>query len=182
MNYCIDLILDKAFCIFIYFHFPDSRLSVLKGSHLYFAFSLGWKPRINLSNHWGILYKQTPKRKKINGNWFSYKLSLQLIAIQLCCFWQHKIPPLDKFKLNFFDKAVKIKWTNLFFKISTKIIDYLRKIVPTCYKELKSFETMKVQFIIKSSRRSSFPSEILNSLSLLPRLPRLHALLTPVQK
>ena len=30
MNYCIDLILGKAFCIFIFFHFPDSRLSVLK--------------------------------------------------------------------------------------------------------------------------------------------------------
>ena len=30
MNYCTDLILGKAFCIFIFFHFPDSRLSVLK--------------------------------------------------------------------------------------------------------------------------------------------------------
>ena len=107
MNYCIDLILGKAFCIFIFFHFPDSRLSVLKGSHFYFAFSFEWKPRINPSNHWGILYKQTPKWKKINGNWFSYKVSLQLIAIQLCCFWRHKIPALDQFKLNFSDKAVK---------------------------------------------------------------------------
>ena len=71
MNYCIDLILGKAFRIFIFFHFPDSRLSVLKVSHFYFAFSLEWKPRKNPSNHWGILYKQTPKRKKINGNWFS---------------------------------------------------------------------------------------------------------------
>ena len=41
MNYCIDLILGKAFCIFIFFHFPDSRLSVLKGFHLYFCF-LTW--------------------------------------------------------------------------------------------------------------------------------------------
>ena len=30
MNHCKDLILGKAFCIFIFFHFPDSRLSVLK--------------------------------------------------------------------------------------------------------------------------------------------------------
>ena len=30
MNYWIDLILGKAFCIFIFFHVPDSRLSVLK--------------------------------------------------------------------------------------------------------------------------------------------------------
>ena len=41
MNCCIDLILGKAFCIFIFFHFPDSRLSVLKGFHLYFCF-LTW--------------------------------------------------------------------------------------------------------------------------------------------
>ena len=30
MKYWTDLILGKAFCIFIFFHFPDSRLSVLK--------------------------------------------------------------------------------------------------------------------------------------------------------
>ena len=30
MKYCEDLILCKAFCIIIFFHFPDSRLSVLK--------------------------------------------------------------------------------------------------------------------------------------------------------
>ena len=41
MNYCIDLICRKAFCIFIFFHFPDSRLSVLKGFHFYFRF-LTW--------------------------------------------------------------------------------------------------------------------------------------------
>ena len=33
MKYCTDLILVKAFCIFIFFYFPDSRLSVLKGFH-----------------------------------------------------------------------------------------------------------------------------------------------------
>ena len=38
MNYCIDLILSKDFCIFIFFHFPDSRLSVLKGFYFYFSF------------------------------------------------------------------------------------------------------------------------------------------------
>ena len=37
MNYCIDLILGKAFCIFIFFHFPDSRLSVLNSLHFYFS-------------------------------------------------------------------------------------------------------------------------------------------------
>ena len=37
MNHCIDLILGKAFCIFIFFHFPDSRLSILNGLHFYFS-------------------------------------------------------------------------------------------------------------------------------------------------
>ena len=36
MKYCTDLILGMAFCIFIFFHFPDSRLSVLNGLHLCF--------------------------------------------------------------------------------------------------------------------------------------------------
>ena len=36
MKYCTDLILGKAFCIFIFFHFP--RLSVLNCLHFYF----GW--------------------------------------------------------------------------------------------------------------------------------------------
>ena len=30
MKYWTDLILGKAFCIFIFFHFPDFRLSLLK--------------------------------------------------------------------------------------------------------------------------------------------------------
>ena len=37
LKYCKDLILGKAFCIFIFFHFPDSRLSVLNGLHFYFS-------------------------------------------------------------------------------------------------------------------------------------------------
>ena len=36
MKYCTDLILGKDFCIFIFFHFPDSRLAVLKDFHFYF--------------------------------------------------------------------------------------------------------------------------------------------------
>ena len=36
MNYCTDLILGKAFCIFIFFHFPDAELSVLTGLHFHF--------------------------------------------------------------------------------------------------------------------------------------------------
>ena len=36
MKYCTDLILGKAFCTIIFFHFPDSRLSVLKGFHFRF--------------------------------------------------------------------------------------------------------------------------------------------------
>ena len=35
MKYCTDLILGKAFCIFIFFHFP--RLSVLNCLHFYFG-------------------------------------------------------------------------------------------------------------------------------------------------
>ena len=37
MNYCIDLIIGKAFCIFMFFHFPDSSLSVLKGFRFCFC-------------------------------------------------------------------------------------------------------------------------------------------------
>ena len=36
MNYRTDLILAKAFLIFIFFHFPDSGLSVLTGLHFHF--------------------------------------------------------------------------------------------------------------------------------------------------
>ena len=32
-----DLILGLAFCIFIFFHFPGSALSVLPGLHFYFS-------------------------------------------------------------------------------------------------------------------------------------------------
>ena len=46
MNNCIDLILDKAFCIFIFFHFPDSRLSVLKGFHL--DLGLFWSKKLDV--------------------------------------------------------------------------------------------------------------------------------------
>ena len=35
MNCGTDLILGKAFSIFIFFHFPDSELSVLTGLHFY---------------------------------------------------------------------------------------------------------------------------------------------------
>ena len=35
-NYGTDLILGKAFSIFIFFHFPDSELSVLTELHYYF--------------------------------------------------------------------------------------------------------------------------------------------------
>ena len=37
MKYCTDLSFDKTFCIFIFFHFPDSRSSVLHGLHFYFS-------------------------------------------------------------------------------------------------------------------------------------------------
>ena len=37
MKYYADLILGKASCIFIFFHFLDSRPSVLNGLHFYFS-------------------------------------------------------------------------------------------------------------------------------------------------
>ena len=37
MKYFTDLILGKGFCIFIFFHFPDSSPSVLNGLHFYFS-------------------------------------------------------------------------------------------------------------------------------------------------
>ena len=36
MKYRTDLSLGEAFWIFIFFHFPDSGLSVLNGMHFYF--------------------------------------------------------------------------------------------------------------------------------------------------
>ena len=36
-NIATDLIFGKTFCIFIFFHFPDSRRSVLNGLHFYFS-------------------------------------------------------------------------------------------------------------------------------------------------
>ena len=33
LKYCTDLILGEAYCIFIFFHFADSRLFVLNGLH-----------------------------------------------------------------------------------------------------------------------------------------------------
>ena len=36
MNYRTDLILGKAFCIFIFFHFPDYEPPVLTGLHFHF--------------------------------------------------------------------------------------------------------------------------------------------------
>ena len=38
MKYLTDLILGEAFCIFIFFHFPDSGLSVLSGLYFYSFF------------------------------------------------------------------------------------------------------------------------------------------------
>ena len=37
MKYCTDLILGKAFGMFVFFHFQDSKLSVLKGLQFYFC-------------------------------------------------------------------------------------------------------------------------------------------------
>ena len=37
LKYFTDLILGKGFCIFIFFHFPDSSPSVLNGLYLYFS-------------------------------------------------------------------------------------------------------------------------------------------------
>ena len=36
MKYCTELIFGKAFCLFIFFYFPDSELSVLNGLHFNF--------------------------------------------------------------------------------------------------------------------------------------------------
>ena len=36
MKYCTDLVVGEAFCIFIFFHFPDSGLFALNGLHFYF--------------------------------------------------------------------------------------------------------------------------------------------------
>ena len=47
MNNCIDLILSKAFCIFIFFQFPDSRLSVLRANVCNFRESVDSREFLN---------------------------------------------------------------------------------------------------------------------------------------
>ena len=44
MKKCTDLILGQTFCIFIFFHFPDSRLSVLKDFQFEFFMAWQWRP------------------------------------------------------------------------------------------------------------------------------------------
>ena len=53
MKYRTDLILGKAFCIFILFHFPDSKLSVLN-------FSPPQRPL-------GVVVRLGRKKKKAHG-------------------------------------------------------------------------------------------------------------------
>ena len=55
-NYCIDLILGKAFCIFIFFRFPDCRLSVLKGFRFCFCFLTWVKTENRNRERWTGLY------------------------------------------------------------------------------------------------------------------------------
>ena len=46
MKYHTDLVVGEAFCIFIFFHFPNSGLSVLNGLHFIFMASQ-WKQRMD---------------------------------------------------------------------------------------------------------------------------------------
>ena len=48
LKYFTDLILGKGFCIFIFFHFPDSSPSVLNGLHFYFSLRDGASRRIRI--------------------------------------------------------------------------------------------------------------------------------------
>ena len=80
MNYCIDLIIGKTFCIFILsVHFLDSRLSVLKGFHFYFCFLTGVKPRI---------------RKIIDIA--LHRRSDPLKTICSCRLWEERLPLIDR--------------------------------------------------------------------------------------
>ena len=79
MNYCVDLNLGKAFYIFIFFHFPYSRLSVLKGFHFYFCFLRKWKPRI---------------RKIIDIA--LHRRSGPLKTICCCGLWEVRLPLIDR--------------------------------------------------------------------------------------
>ena len=47
MKYHADLILGEAFCIFIFFYFLDSGLSVLNGLQFYF-----WLPDTENRKYW----------------------------------------------------------------------------------------------------------------------------------
>ena len=91
MNHCTDLILGKGFCIFIFFHFPDSSPSVLNGLHFYFFIAWQCKPRIDqttlilfhmyprliqqspITTMWSVWYPWQnhviPEGKLIAGNW-----------------------------------------------------------------------------------------------------------------
>ena len=49
MKHRTDLSLGEAFCIFIFFHFPDSGLSVLNGMHFYFWWCDGENREMSLA-------------------------------------------------------------------------------------------------------------------------------------
>ena len=66
MKYRTDLILGEAFCIFIFFYFLDSGLSVLNGLQFYFwlrdsenlELSFGSSSTLNsLQHHFNYIYK-----------------------------------------------------------------------------------------------------------------------------
>ena len=82
--------------------------------------------------------------------------SLQLIAIQLCCFWRHKMPPPDKFELNF-KQSCKQKMKFIFQnthennRLSVKNCSHVLQ-----FKVFWDYDST----IIKRSRRSGFTTSL----------------------
>ena len=82
--------------------------------------------------------------------------SLQLIAIQLCCFWRHKMPRPDKFKLTF-KQSCKQKMKFIFQnthennRLSVKNCSHVLQ-----FKVFWDYDST----IIKRSRRSGFTTSL----------------------
>ena len=78
INYRTDLIHGEAFCIFIFFHFPDSGLSVLIGLHFYFWWRYSKNPEFKQNDEdalGGIASWRVPG-PATGGGWVDWALSL----------------------------------------------------------------------------------------------------------
>ena len=60
LKYCTDLIFGKTFCIFIFFHFPVSKCSVLNDLHLYSSLRDSANQELNMYNNVNLFNRRVP--------------------------------------------------------------------------------------------------------------------------